>query len=231
MNKQFLEDCLAKEMSLEAIGARVGRHPSTVSRWLKKYRLSASGATKHSPRGPLCPSRLRALVDEEATLAEMAERLDRSVSTIRYWLSRHGIETSPRRRSCPGPGREGKTATFRCRRHGATEFVRESAGYYRCKKCRASAVTARRRTVKRKLVEEAGGACALCGYRRCVGALQFHHVDPRRKKFNLSQGGCSRSLTRSRSEIRKCVLLCANCHAEVEGGFATLPMAQGASLA
>jgi hypothetical protein len=31
-------------------------------------------------------------------------------------------------------------------------------------------------------------------------------------------------LARCRAEIRKCVLLCANCHAEVEGGFATLPV-------
>jgi hypothetical protein len=32
----------------------------------------------------------------------------------------------------------------------------------------------------------------------------------------------ARSLERCREEARKCVLLCANCHAEVEGGIATV---------
>jgi hypothetical protein len=34
----------------------------------------------------------------------------------------------------------------------------------------------------------------------------------------------TRSLARARDEARKCVLLCANCHAEVEGGFTQLPL-------
>jgi len=35
--------------------------------------------------------------------------------------------------------------------------VLEGRGYYRCVRCRSEAVSKRRRTVKRKLVEEAGG--------------------------------------------------------------------------
>ncbi len=223
MDKRFLEDCLAQGMSLQAIGERVGRHPSTVSHWLKKYGLTANGAAKFSRRSGICETALMSLVDEEATVVEMAEHFDCSRSTIRYWLSRFGIKTPADR----GPrGREGhgqRTAVFRCRRHGATEFVLEGRGHYRCKRCRSLAVTRRRRMVKQRLVEEAGGACALCGYWRWIGALHFHHVDPSRKEFQISQRGHSRSLARSRAEIRKCVLLCANCHAEVEGGFATLP--------
>jgi hypothetical protein len=88
-------------------------------------------------------------------------------------------------------------------------------------------VARRRRTIKRQLVEEAGGACVVCGYSRWLGALQFHHVESRSKKFHLAQGGYSRSIARSRAEMRKCVLLCANCHSEVEGGFATLPVDSG----
>lgn len=75
----------------------------------------------------------------------------------------------------------------------------------------------------RMLVEEAGGACSLCGYDRWVGALQFHHIEPASKDFHLAHRGHSRSLSRSRREMSKCILLCANCHAEIEGGFATLP--------
>lgn len=113
--------------------------------------------------------------------------------------------------------------TFQCPRHGLTEFVLEGRGYYRCKKCRSAAVARRRRKVKQQLVEEAGGSCTLCGYSRWQGALQFHHIEPAGKEFQLSHHGHSRSIERSRAEAQKCVLLCANCHAEVEGGFATLP--------
>jgi hypothetical protein len=224
MKRRFLEDCLAKGMSLESIGELVGRHPSTVGYWLKKHGLRAAAAEKHARRGSLCEEELKTLVSSGATLAEMAARLDRSVASVRYWLDRYEIGVNnprgPRRRCCKGA----KTAIFECRQHGLTEFTLEGRGHYRCKQCRSKAVSNRRRTVKAKLVEEAGGACALCGYSCWAGALQFHHVDPSCKEFNISRRGHSRSLARCRAEARKCVLLCANCHAEVEGGFATLPV-------
>jgi len=76
----------------------------------------------------------------------------------------------------------------------------------------------RRRKVKAILIAEAGGRCRLCGYDGHPAALQFHHLDANGKRFSLSQQGVSRSLERARAEARKCVLLCANCHAEVEAG-------------
>jgi hypothetical protein len=84
-------------------------------------------------------------------------------------------------------------------------------------------VSRRRRKVKAILVAEAGGRCALCGYGRCIGALAFHHVDPEVKSFGLAEGGLAHSLVRARGEVAKCVLLCANCHAEVEAGLAVVP--------
>jgi 5-methylcytosine-specific restriction endonuclease McrA len=68
-------------------------------------------------------------------------------------------------------------------------------------------------------VEEAGGCCRLCGYDRCVSALQFHHLNPAEKSFTLSNAGFTRSIAKARAEASKCVLLCANCHAEVEAGL------------
>ena len=223
MDKRFLKDCLAKGMSLEAIGELVGKHPSTVGYWLEKHNLRANGAGKYTRRGAVTRDALEAAIGSGATLAEIAERLDRSISTIRYWLNRYELKTVNRRGRRPRCGDGSPTAMFECRRHGVTEFILEGRGYYRCKQCRAAAVAKRRRVVKKKLVEEAGGACVLCGYVRCPNALQFHHIEPSSKKFHLAHRGHSRSIARSREEMRKCVLLCANCHAEVEGGFATLP--------
>lgn len=224
MERRFLEECLAKGMSLEAIGREVGKHPSTVGYWLKQHGLDACGAEKYAGRGGLPKEDLDKLVEVGATISKMAESLDRNPSTIRYWLRRHGLEAAnPRgRRRRDGDG--ARFATFECKRHGVTEFVLEGRGYYRCKRCRAAAVAKRRRVVKDRLIEDAGGACLLCGYSRWPGALQFHHIDPTEKDFHIAQRGHSRSLARSRAEAKKCVLLCANCHAEVEGGFATLPL-------
>ena len=67
----------------------------------------------------------------------------------------------------------------------------------------------------------------ICGYRRCVAALEFHHVDRRTKLFALSRQGVTRSIADARAEAKKCVLLCGNCHAEVENGVTTIPRKQG----
>jgi hypothetical protein len=76
--------------------------------------------------------------------------------------------------------------------------------------------------VKEALVADAGGSCVLCGYSRCLAALEFHHLDPTVKRFSLAGRGVTRSLARAREEAQKCVLLCANCHAEVEAGVRQL---------
>jgi 5-methylcytosine-specific restriction endonuclease McrA len=115
-----------------------------------------------------------------------------------------------------------KFAMKTCRTHGRTEFVLEGRGYYRCKECRKQRVLDWRRRARLKLIAEAGGSCQLCGYDRYVGALHFHHVDPLTKNFGISGRGFTRSIQKMREEASKCVLLCSNCHAEVEAGVATL---------
>jgi hypothetical protein len=85
-------------------------------------------------------------------------------------------------------------------------------------------VTRRKQKVKRLLVEEAGGCCAVCGYDRCVVNLYFHHVDPTKKSFVMSSA-TTKSLAAYRNELRKCVLVCANCHGEIEAGLLVGPPA------
>jgi hypothetical protein len=77
--------------------------------------------------------------------------------------------------------------------------------------------------MKEILVAEAGGACALCGYARCLAALEFHHLDRDLKSYSVAARGLTRSLQEAREEAKKCVLLCSNCHAEVEAGLVVLP--------
>lgn len=60
--------------------------------------------------------------------------------------------------------------------------------------------------------------CALCGYNKCLSALEFHHVYD--KEFQLDKRTLSnRSLDAILKEAKKCVLLCANCHREYHHGL------------
>lgn len=222
MEKQLLEECLAEGMSLEAIGRRVGKHESTVSYWLRKHGLVAAKAEKHVAKGAPSKEELERLLAAGLSLREVAHRLNRSLGTIRHWMGRYELKAVPYRHNSPQDGR--REAALSCRRHGRTTFVLEGRGSYRCRQCRVEHVARRRRKIKRLLVEEAGGKCLLCGYNRHLEALQFHHLEPGEKLFHLGQGGQSRSLARCRAEARKCVLLCATCHAEVEAGKAALPL-------
>ena len=69
------------------------------------------------------------------------------------------------------------------------------------------------------MVQEFGGKCVLCGYNKCAGALDFHHTQPAKKSFALSLKGLSYSWASILKESKKCVLLCKNCHTEVEAGL------------
>jgi hypothetical protein len=95
---------------------------------------------------------------------------------------------------------------------------------WRCKRCIGEAVTRRLQRVKRELVEEAGGCCAICGYDRCIINLHFHHVDPAQKEFAMTVA-MGKSRATFRAEAKKCVLVCANCHGEIEAGLIESPPA------
>jgi transposase len=229
MDRIVLERMLGDGLSLAEIGKRLDRHESTVSYWMQRYGLEANGRELHAPRGALTRDELESLVEQGLSIAEIAATVGRSKATIRHWLRKHALRThsaSGRRRAEESrSAREAGLveAKMLCSKHGESMFVLDRLGYYRCRRCRSASVSRRRRRLKRLLVVEAGGACGLCGYSRCVAALEFHHVVPEEKAFALSEEGVTRSLARARAEAKKCVLLCANCHAEVEAGVSTAP--------
>ena len=213
-------------MSLDAIGELVGRHPSTVGYLLKKHGLAASRAAQHAPKGAVDPKDLLRLVEDGKSTREIAEELGAGYSTIRYWLRREGLETehSVRSRESEVARQAGlRKAYLCCPTHGHTAFFQRPDGGFRCRKCNIAAVSERRRQVKRQLVEEAGGRCRICGFKEHQWALQFHHRDPSQKLFHLSHKGMTRGIAQMRAEARKCVLLCANCHALVEAGVKEVP--------
>src|SRR5262245_35165548 len=113
----------------------------------------------NAARGPIDRSVLEALLAEGLSIRAMAVRVDRSYTTVRHWLARHGLETPRARRlaetaAARAAGAETVEAT--CPEHGVTLFIRRGADGFRCRLCRIGAVDRRRKEVKQILVAEAG---------------------------------------------------------------------------
>lgn len=80
-----------------------------------------------------------------------------------------------------------------------------------CKVCDNKYIIVRQNARKKEFVNLKGGKCQKCGYDRCKGALEFHHIDKSTKEFGINRNF---SLERAQEELDKCILLCANCHRE-----------------
>lgn len=91
-----------------------------------------------------------------------------------------------------------------------------------CKTCVNRQTTERHRLLKERAVQYKGGCCSICGYCRCIGALEFHHNALSSKDFEI--GHCkSVSLERIKPELDKCLLVCSNCHREIHAGITSYP--------
>ncbi len=107
-----------------------------------------------------------------------------------------------------------------CKKHGITIFYfskGKKRNSWKCRKCNVLFVSNRRRNVRKKLVEEFGGECVKCGYKKYIGALDFHHTDPNGKDFGISSKGFTLSYEKMLEEAKKCILVCSNCHREIHG--------------
>ena len=89
----------------------------------------------------------------------------------------------------------------------------------KCKnKVHQSYPSQKERGINRKIdiIESLGGKCSICGYKRNSAALTFHHNDPSIKEFKLDVRSLSnRTFSKIENELKKCVLICHNCHAEL----------------
>ena len=86
-------------------------------------------------------------------------------------------------------------------------------------------VTRWRKATKQRLIDAFGGKCGVCGYNRCNSALEFHHLDPNEKELHWGQmSGTIKGWDTIIVEMRKCVMLCSNCHREVHAGLVEIPM-------
>lgn len=109
-------------------------------------------------------------------------------------------------KKCPKCGIEKLSSFFN------SSKSRKIASY--CKECLYTLQKRRWRERKCKAIAMMGGKCSNCGYDKCVNALEFHHLDVENKDYDW---GKLRMLAWKRivEELKKCILLCANCHREI----------------
>ena len=88
--------------------------------------------------------------------------------------------------------------------------------------CNSCHVVEWRKRIKLKCVEHLGGKCIICGYAKSVHALHLHHKNAEEKSFVIS--GSTKAWSKIQAEVEKCVLVCANCHAEIHAGITTMPV-------
>lgn len=105
-----------------------------------------------------------------------------------------------------------------CNRHGISEH-RLSVQKWKCKKCEYLYSRKYLENLKLKAIKSGGGECQKCGYDKCWKALHFRHLDPSQKEYSIfeSRPGFKkvREWEKLKLEILKCILVCANCHAEL----------------
>ena len=88
----------------------------------------------------------------------------------------------------------------------------------------SEAVKRWRKNTKEKMVNVMGGCCQICGYNRSMNALEFHHIDPNEKEISFGDARANNTKWDLLvEELKKCIMLCSNCHKEVHEGITVLP--------
>lgn len=105
---------------------------------------------------------------------------------------------------------------YNCEKHGLTKGVGNGKGQRRCAQCNSERVMKRQKELKIMAVELKGGCCSVCGYDKCIYALEFHHTDPSIKEFTPNK---ITSWTKLEKELKHCILVCSNCHREIHASL------------
>lgn len=81
-----------------------------------------------------------------------------------------------------------------------------------------------RNSTKDRMVQSLGGKCQCCGYDKTNKALAFHHIDPKEKDIKFGRARANpTSWPKIVQELKKCILVCHNCHSEIHDRIRSLP--------
>ncbi len=88
----------------------------------------------------------------------------------------------------------------------------------------SEAVKRWRENTKQRIIMSLGGKCVCCNYNRCSRAMDCHHLYSGEKEHRISDMLVNaKSWSVIADELRKCVLVCCRCHAEIHDGIIFVP--------
>ena len=160
---------------------------------------------------------LEFLINQYKTTREIAIILKTSQTNVRYWLNKFELKT--KLKNLEKRPNENSRVCPMCKIEKELKFFYQKRGKAGnstyCKPCTIEKTIIRQQKFKLDCIEYKGSKCQLCGYNKYQGALEFHHIDPNEKDFNISKARLLSFNSEIKKELDKCVLLCANCHREV----------------
>lgn len=181
------------------------------------------------------------LVNERKTVPEISRELKSSIPGIWYQLEKLNLKDVVKRDS-----RFLQYAELSEKHCPVCKLTKPITDFYQIqkgskKKARSSCIICdRNRSKTERLIRYTsfktiainykGGKCIVCGYNKCFAAMDFHHIKGDSKESTIadliskSSGNSKSPIEFLKSELDKCVLLCANCHREYHAGFITLPL-------
>jgi hypothetical protein len=150
---------------------------------------------------------LEDLVRNKKSTREIAKELGLGQTTIRYWLKKYSLETTPEK-----PHKCGK-----CGETDPNKFYGRKKKI--CGKCHNQENIRRGKEKIQRAIEYLGGKCI---NPNCPGwkyncSLDLHHKDPNEKDPNFASKRGWR-WEKLRKELDRCVLLCKNCHSALHQG-------------
>ena len=166
-------------------------------------------------------------INKGLSLKKISKLCGKAPSTITYWLNKFNLKTNNlsfkvkgkidynNQRCCPKCKITKELNEFYNRRDKIGSSVY-------CKTCTNKQVLDRQRELKQQAVDYKGGYCIICGYNKCNAALEFHHLEPDKKDFSISQLKKYAFTENIKKELDKCILLCSNCHREFHSGILIL---------
>jgi hypothetical protein len=168
------------------------------------------------------------MINQGLSTHQIAKKTVKGQTTIRHWLKKYGLKTNPIYKTRKKEiivnefGVELKICPkCNCQKELTKEnFYINSNGktHSWCKMCNDKISYKKQKELKQKCVDIKGGKCVFCGYNKYVGSMDFHHIDPNKKEYSISDLR-TYSFDKLKVELDKCILVCRNCHGELHGGL------------
>jgi len=155
---------------------------------------------------------LQKYVNLNYSTRKIAELMQSSQTNVRHYLKKYNLKTNLN---------QFNQSEYLCKCGEANPEKFYGHSKKTCSKCHNLRTTKVGKNNRLFAVEYLGGKCIECGYNKHTCALDIHHIDPsiKDKNFNHMRGWCKERIL---NEIKNCVLLCRNCHAEVHSGHIVL---------